>query len=215
MSKLVDYNGLLYFWQGIKTRLNTKVDKVEGKGLSANDYTTTEKNKLAGIESEANKYVHPTYTARETGLYKVAVDTTGHVSSVTPVVKNDITSLGIPGEAGPTYSNASQSSAGLMSEIDKTNLDNLVSASVNYATTDDVVTAISNSQHMTKQIVQTLPEVANASDTVIYLVPKSGGSGNQSYNEYILISNTFEKIGDTETIIETVTNSEIDTILSS
>jgi hypothetical protein len=32
-----------------------KVNKVSGKGLSANDYTTTEKNKLAGIESGANK----------------------------------------------------------------------------------------------------------------------------------------------------------------
>lgn len=30
-----------------------KVDKVTGKGLSSNDYTTTEKDKLAGIEAEA------------------------------------------------------------------------------------------------------------------------------------------------------------------
>lgn len=34
---------------------NAKVDKVEGKGLSANDYTTTEKNKLGAIEAQANK----------------------------------------------------------------------------------------------------------------------------------------------------------------
>ena len=33
--------------------LDNKVDKVSGKGLSTNDYTTTEKNKLAGIESGA------------------------------------------------------------------------------------------------------------------------------------------------------------------
>ena len=31
--------------------LNNKVDKVEGKGLSTNDYTTTEKNKLAGLQN--------------------------------------------------------------------------------------------------------------------------------------------------------------------
>lgn len=37
--------------------LNTKVDKVENMGLSANNYTTTEKNKLAGIETNANKTV--------------------------------------------------------------------------------------------------------------------------------------------------------------
>ena len=34
-----------------------KVDKVAGKGLSSNDYTTTEKNKLAGIAEGANKTV--------------------------------------------------------------------------------------------------------------------------------------------------------------
>ena len=36
---------------------NNKVDKVTGKGLSTNDYTTTEKNKLAGIAEGANKTV--------------------------------------------------------------------------------------------------------------------------------------------------------------
>ena len=34
-----------------------KVDKVNGKGLSTNDYTTAEKNKLSGIETGANKTV--------------------------------------------------------------------------------------------------------------------------------------------------------------
>lgn len=37
--------------------LAEKVDKVAGKGLSTNDYTTADKNKLAGIEAEANKTV--------------------------------------------------------------------------------------------------------------------------------------------------------------
>ena len=37
------------------TAINGKVDKVTGKGLSTNDYTTNEKNKLAGIEAQANK----------------------------------------------------------------------------------------------------------------------------------------------------------------
>ena len=32
--------------------VNNKVDKVDGKGLSTNDYTTTEKNKLAGIDKD-------------------------------------------------------------------------------------------------------------------------------------------------------------------
>lgn len=36
-----------------------KVDKVQGKQLSTNDYTNAEKNKLAGVEDNANHYVHP------------------------------------------------------------------------------------------------------------------------------------------------------------
>lgn len=83
--------------------LDSKVDKVTGKGLSTNDYTTAEKNKLTGIETGANKYVHPSYTAKTNGLYKVTVDAAGHVSSTTPVTKTDITGLGIPA-SNTTYS---------------------------------------------------------------------------------------------------------------
>ena len=39
--------------------LAQKVDKVPGKGLSTEDFTTVEKQKLAGIEEDANKYTHP------------------------------------------------------------------------------------------------------------------------------------------------------------
>ena len=41
----------------VYTALGNKVDKVSGKGLSENDYTTSEKQKLAGIETGANKTV--------------------------------------------------------------------------------------------------------------------------------------------------------------
>lgn len=36
-----------------KTELDNKVDKITGKGLSTNDFTNDEKNKLAGIEAKA------------------------------------------------------------------------------------------------------------------------------------------------------------------
>ena len=76
----------------------TKVDKLVGKGLSTNDYTTAEKNKLATIAEGANKYVHPVYNKQPSGLYKIAVDSTGHVSGVWPVSKDDIVDLGIPAQ---------------------------------------------------------------------------------------------------------------------
>lgn len=59
----------------------TKVNKVEGKGLSTNDYTTPEKNKLAAIEAEANKYILPAATTTTLGGIivgdRLSIDDTG------------------------------------------------------------------------------------------------------------------------------------------
>lgn len=123
--------------------LSGKVDKVAGKGLSTNDYTTAEKTKLAGIADGANKYVHPSYTAKTSGLYKVTVDATGHVSAVAAVTKGDITALGIPGQ-DTTYPEATTAKAGLMSAADKTKLDGMDTiidkAIANHTATDAEVT---------------------------------------------------------------------------
>lgn len=43
-------------------------------------------------------YTHPSYTSQSSGLYKITVNGTGHVSAATAVAKADITGLGIPGE---------------------------------------------------------------------------------------------------------------------
>ena len=60
--------GLEQVWGKIKTKVSSientisdinkaKVDKISGKGLSTNDYTTDEKNKLAGIATGATKVI--------------------------------------------------------------------------------------------------------------------------------------------------------------
>lgn len=63
-NNYLDQNGVLYLWQKIIAKITNmisgKVDKVDGKGLSTNDYTTAEKTKLSGIAEGANKYTHPT-----------------------------------------------------------------------------------------------------------------------------------------------------------
>lgn len=159
----------------IATQIGGKVDKVSGKGLSTNDYTTNEKNKLAGIAAgaEVNQnafsnvvvgsvtvaadsktdtltlvagnnvtltpdatndkitiaskdtvYTHPSYTSKSSGLYKITVDGTGHVSGTAAVTKSDITALGIPAQ-DTTYSEATTSTAGLMSATDKAKLNGI------------------------------------------------------------------------------------------
>lgn len=53
----LNQTGLEHLWAKIVSKLSGKVDKVDGKGLSTNDYTTAEKDKLAGIATGANKTV--------------------------------------------------------------------------------------------------------------------------------------------------------------
>lgn len=79
------------------TQLQTqKVDKVEGKGLSTNDYTTPEKNKLAAIEAEANKYVLPAATASALGGVKIGSNITLADSGTISITKANVTgALGV------------------------------------------------------------------------------------------------------------------------
>ena len=83
--------------------------------------TAADKVKLNGIATNANNYVHPTHTAKASGLYKVTVDGTGHVSAVTAVTKADITALGIPGQDTNTW-------RGIQNNLTSTSTDQSLSA---------------------------------------------------------------------------------------
>lgn len=112
----------------IQGQLDNKVDKVDGKGLSSNDYSDDEKSKLAGIADGANKYTHPTRDVIASGFYKIAFDALGHVSSVEAVTKEDITNLGVPAQ-DTTYGVAVATTEtengvdGLLSATDKAKYD--------------------------------------------------------------------------------------------
>ena len=79
----------------VQNNLSTKVDKETGKGLSANDYTTAEKTKLAGIAENANNYSLP--IASSTTLGGVKVDDSLNSTSTNPVqnkvINNSINSI--------------------------------------------------------------------------------------------------------------------------
>lgn len=79
----------------------TKVEKSDTNGNVKIDGT------------ETNVYTHPNHTQKGSGLYKVTVDTQGHVSAASAVEKEDITGLGIP-EQDTTYDEFSVGSAGLV-----------------------------------------------------------------------------------------------------
>ena len=83
-------NGILYVTkQELIDMADNKVDKVAGKGLSPNDYTTAEKTKLAGITAGANNYVHPSThpSTMITGLGTAATKNTGTTAGNIPLIE--------------------------------------------------------------------------------------------------------------------------------
>jgi len=177
-----------------------KVDKVAGKGLSTNDYTTTEKEKLAGIAEGANNYAHPKHTAKNSDLYKVTVDAEGHVIAATAVTKEDITALGVPAQ-DTTYNAATANANGLMSKADKAKLDAFSEAS-DYAKKSDIT-----AMYKFKGSVATIGDL-----------PSTGNVTGDSYNvtasgmNYVWTGAEWDALG-TVLEIEYLTNAEIDTII--
>lgn len=102
-----DENGNVYVnvpWADTSYNLPTAGDSALG-GVKTG-YTSNNRNYKVQTDNIGNafvavpwtdtQYVHPSYSAKVNGLHKITVDATGHVSAVTPVVKTDITGLGIP-----------------------------------------------------------------------------------------------------------------------
>ena len=82
---------------------DSKTDTLELVAGSNVTITPDATNDKITISSTDTKYTHPTYTAKSSGLYKVTVDGTGHVSGATAVTKADITALGIPASDTNTH----------------------------------------------------------------------------------------------------------------
>lgn len=76
--------------------LDTKVDKVTGKGLSTEDYTTAEKTKLSNIEAEANKtvIVQATGSSTTSVMSQNAVTTQLNSKATTALYTGTLTSSG-------------------------------------------------------------------------------------------------------------------------
>lgn len=63
-----------------------------------------------------------------------------------------------------------------------------------------IATAVANAHHLKREIVSVLPEVSEANEDTIYMVPDAGstdaaGSNKSVYTEYMLVNNAFERIG--------------------
>lgn len=172
----LDKSGLTLLISKIKTALNGKVDVVSGKGLSTNDYTNAEKQKLSGIASGAQANV----------IESVKVNGT----KVEPSSKAVDISV-------PTKVSQLTNDSGYQT---KANVDSIVTGK-GYQTQSQVQSlinsAVGNITSIRYEKVTSLP--STGSNGVIYLVAHSHGT-QDIYDEYIWLSETktYEKIGNTD-----------------
>lgn len=135
----LDYDGLALYDEKIKQLIDAKVSKETGKGLSTNDYTTEEKNKLAGVTAgaEPNQNAFSTVSVAGTSL---AADTetdtltitAGANVTLTPTASNDSFVIAA---TDTTYPEATSTKGGVLTDAQAVKLNGIAAgATANAAT---------------------------------------------------------------------------------
>lgn len=195
---------------------STKVDKVSGKGLSTNDYTTTEKNKLSSIDAGAE--VNVIDTIKVNGAAQTV--TSKSVNIAVPTNNNQLTN-------GAGYQTSSQVESAITAKGYQTSAQ--VEAAITakgYATTTEVASAVANAAHLKREKLtgSTLPAVGTADANTIYMLPITDAAGDNKFTEWMVINGAWEKIGSSDvdltgyvqdSDLNAITNGEIDTVVAS
>lgn len=139
----------------LSTVLSNKVDKISGKGLSTEDYSSAEKTKLSSIEANANNYIHPTTAGNK---HIPAGGSEGKILGW----DSDGTAKWVD-DHNTEYSDATTSTHGLMSAADKTKL-NGIETQANKTVVDDALSSMSTNPVQNKVIYEKFTTKANTSD---------------------------------------------------
>lgn len=203
----------------------TKVDKVTGKGLSTNDFTTAEKNKLSGIASGAEVNVQSDWNVTSS-TSDAFIKNKPSIPTKTSDLTNDsdfVSDADYVHTDNNFTTTEKDKLSGIATGANKTTVDSSMSASSTNPVQNKIVKkyiddAIGGITGIDFQVVTSLPTTGVKG--TIYLVSNSG-SGTNSYDEYIYVSDKWEKIGTTDvdlsgymlkTDMVAITNAEIDTI---
>lgn len=178
MSRFLDLDGLQHLIGLIKEKF---VQKESGMGLSKNNYTDEDKEKLSTLKT------YNVATSEEAGLLSSA-----NLNKINGLEdgaeKNIITKI----KRNGTLVNISNKEVNITVP---TKISELVDDKdlVNKTTVQKL---ISDARHMKKEIVAEKPSTGD--DNTIYLVgPK--GDGDNVYEEWLFINSKWEKVGDTST----------------
>lgn len=136
----LDYDGLALYDEKIKQLIGTKVDKDGSKVLSTNDYTTEEKNKLAGVTAgaEPNQNAFSTVSVDGTSLSAdsktdTLTITAGENVTLTPTASNDSFTIAA---TDTTYPEATATTGGVLTDAQAVKLNGIATgATKNTAST--------------------------------------------------------------------------------
>ena len=180
MSRYLDLVGLQHLIGLIKEKF---VQKESGMGLSKNNYTDEDKEKLSTLKT------YNVATSEEAGLLSSA-----NLNKINGLEegaeKNIITKI----KRNGTLVNVSNKEVNITVP---TKISELVDDKdlVNKTTVQKL---ISEARHMKKEVVASKPSTGD--ENTIYLVgPK--GDGNNVYEEWLYINSKWEKVGDTNTSV--------------
>ena len=178
----------------LESNMSKKVDKVSGKGLSTNDFTTAYKTVLDNLSDNLGKKVDKVSgkglsTNDFTTEYKTTLDNlAGNLNKKVDKVEgkglstNDFTN---------EYKNTLDT---LANNYDaKGAADAAITAANKY--TDDAIAAF---EHFDIEVVDVLPDTASAKENTFYLVPKASGNG---YEKYWLIDGEWDEFASSSTEI--------------
>lgn len=146
-----------------------KIPNSEASTSASGLMSSTDKTKLDGIAEGANAYTHPSYTARTgkpTGNQTPAFGETATVSQITSDATGHVTSatdrtIKIPNTEATT------STAGLMSASDKSKLDGIATGATK-VTVDSAMSTTSTNPVQNKVVKQAIDDAIAASDAMIF-----------------------------------------------
>ena len=119
----------------------------------------------------------------------------GKLNAVEDIVGKESTGEGVPSTGLIARVEALEAQDGVLAgEIDALDA-KLTNVYTKTETNSAIAAAIAAVDHLSREIVGTLPE--NANDNVIYMVRREDGTGQDIYNEYMYINGAWEIIGDT------------------
>ena len=210
----------------VAAALSGKVDKEAGKGLSSNDYTGPEKDKLAGVEAGAQVNVIESVSVNGTELAPSGKSVNVPVPTKTSDLSND-SNFPTDAEYVHTDNNFTTNEKNKLAAIESgaqvnviesvyVNGDALVITSKGVSIT--IPTKVSDilndsnfqtSAEVTAAIASAIGQITGISYSVVQELPQTGtagviylvansGSGHNIYEEYIYVNGAFEKIGTTE-----------------